>query len=261
MAGSSPAGAGRACAHSASSSEAPNELWQMDFKGRIALGSGHALPSADRGRRSFALFAVHLRPAPIEQGLTVQSQLTGTFRRYGLPEAFFVDNGSPWGDGCGSAGPGSASGCSSSASSVIHSRPYHPQSRGKNERFHRTLKAEVLALRRFRDLARAAARLRRLARPSTTSSARTRRSACSVPGRAATGRARAPCPSGCRKCSTTATRSCARVSTTKDYISFKGRLWKVPQAFRGERLAIRPLTADGHYGIFFGLMARSQRST
>jgi len=36
---------------------------------------------------------------------------------------------------------------------VIHSRPYHPQSRGKNERFHRTLAAEVFALRHFRDLA------------------------------------------------------------------------------------------------------------
>jgi hypothetical protein len=36
---------------------------------------------------------------------------------------------------------------------VVHSRPYHPQSRGKNERFHRTLKAEVFALKRFHDLA------------------------------------------------------------------------------------------------------------
>ena len=41
------------------------------------------------------------------------------------------------------------------------------------------------------------------------------------------------------------------VPTTKDYISFKGRHWKVPQAFRGERVAIRPLTTDGHYGVFF----------
>jgi len=41
------------------------------------------------------------------------------------------------------------------------------------------------------------------------------------------------------------------VPTTKDYISFKGRPWKVPQAFRGERVAIRPLTIDGHYGVFF----------
>jgi putative transposase len=35
------------------------------------------------------------------------------------------------------------------------------------------------------------------------------------------------------------------------YISFKGRLWKVPQAFYGERLAIRPLAIEGQYGVFF----------
>jgi hypothetical protein len=42
-----------------------------------------------------------------------------------------------------------------------------------------------------------------------------------------------------------------RVPATKDYISFKGRHWKVPQAFRGERLAIRHLNTDGRYGVFF----------
>ncbi len=43
-----------------------------------------------------------------------------------------------------------------------------------------------------------------------------------------------------------------KVSATKAYVSFKGRLWKVPKAFCGERLAIRPLDRDGHYGAFFG---------
>jgi hypothetical protein len=38
---------------------------------------------------------------------------------------------------------------------------------------------------------------------------------------------------------------------TDDYISFKGRMWRVPGAFAGECLAIRPLNSDGHYGIFF----------
>jgi hypothetical protein len=42
------------------------------------------------------------------------------------------------------------------------------------------------------------------------------------------------------------------VSTTKDYIGFKGCLWKVPQVFRGERVAIRPRTPDGRYAICFG---------
>lgn len=41
------------------------------------------------------------------------------------------------------------------------------------------------------------------------------------------------------------------VSSTRSYISFKGQMWKVPQAFCGERLAIRPLDRDGNYGIFF----------
>jgi hypothetical protein len=35
-------------------------------------------------------------------------------------------------------------------------------------------------------------------------------------------------------------------------VYFKGQRWRVPKAFRGERLAIRPKTQDGHYGIFFG---------
>ena len=43
-----------------------------------------------------------------------------------------------------------------------------------------------------------------------------------------------------------------RVGTTKAYISFKNRLWKVPQAFRGEPVALRPQQTDGCYGVFFG---------
>ena len=42
------------------------------------------------------------------------------------------------------------------------------------------------------------------------------------------------------------------VGVTKDYVSFKGQLCNVPRAFRGERVAIRPLTTDGRYGVFFG---------
>jgi len=37
----------------------------------------------------------------------------------------------------------------------VHSRPYHPQGRGKNERFHRTLRSEFLTGRTFADLASA----------------------------------------------------------------------------------------------------------
>ena len=62
---------------------------------------------------------------------------------------------------------------------------------------------------------------------------------------------RGQCPERLRPSTTTWARYVRTVSSTKDYISFKGQLWKVPQAFRGERVAIRPLSQDGRYGVFF----------
>src|SRR5262249_41798553 len=76
--------------------EAPNQLWQMDFKGHFALGNGqrcHPLGMVDDHSR----FALCLQACRNQQGETVQQQLTTTFRRYGLPEAMLMDNGSPWG--------------------------------------------------------------------------------------------------------------------------------------------------------------------
>src|SRR5262249_33639630 len=131
--------------------EAPNLLWQMDFKGRVRLGneaSCHPLTIIDDHSR----FAVCLAACDNEQGSTVQHQLEITFRCYGLPEAVFVDNGGPWGDSAGARWTRLGVWLLKLGVGVVHSRPYHPQSRGKNERFHRTLKAEVFAFQQFRHL-------------------------------------------------------------------------------------------------------------
>jgi transposase InsO family protein len=130
--------------------EAPNHLWQMDFKGHFAIEEGRCHPLTvidDHSRYSLCLAA-----CGDEQGETVKTKLTDVFRRYGLPDRMTMDNGTPWGD----QGQGSRTAFEvwlmKLGIRVSHSRPFHPQTQGKDERFHRTLKAELLQYRRFRDL-------------------------------------------------------------------------------------------------------------
>lgn len=228
--------------------EAPNQLWQMDFKGHSPLENGvscHPLTMLDDHSR----FSLCLAACANEQGPTVRGHLETTFRRYGLPDAMFVDNGGPWGFTLEDSWTRLTVWLLKLGVRVIHSRPYHPQSRGKNERFHRTLKAEVLAFRRYRDLADAQRAFDQwrvvynLDRPHEAldydvPASRYQPSARAMPDRLPT----------VEYDEHEIVRS---VSSTKAYISFRGCLWKVPQAFRGERLAIRQLTTDGRFGIFF----------
>ena len=229
--------------------EAPNLLWQMDFKGWVPfVGQGrcHPLTIVDDHSR----YAVCLAACGNQQSSTVQGHLETVFRRHGLPEALFVDNGSPWSDSGGHPWTRLAVWLLKLGINVIHSRPYHPQSRGKNERFHRTLNAEVLALRRFRDLAEAQHAFDRwrivynFHRPHEALDQEVPASRYKTSERAM--------PDRLPQIEYDTDEVVRTVGLSKDYISFKGRLWNVPQAFRGERVAIRPLAADGRYGVFFG---------
>jgi len=241
--------AGTASAHQRFEKPAPNLLWQMDFKGWISLDNGgrcHPLTALDDHSR----YDVCLEACADEQGSTVQGRLERTFHRYGLPEAFFVDNGGPWGDSSGQRWTRLSVWLLKLGIEVLHSRPYHPQSRGKNERFHRTLKAEVFAMKRFRDLAEvqrafdAWRMIYNLERPhqaldQEVPASRYRPSSRAMPDRLP-------------EVEYDEHEIIRTVPLSKDYISFKGRHWIVPRAFRGERVAIRSLTADGQYGVFFG---------
>ena len=128
----------------------PNELWQMDFKGHFQLKEGrcHPLTVLDDHSR----FAICLNAYKSEDGLSVQEGLTNAFRMYGLPEAMTMDNGSPW--------KGSYPWRLSRLTvwlmrlgiKISHSSPGHPQTQGKDERFHRTIKEEILKYYQFKDL-------------------------------------------------------------------------------------------------------------
>jgi transposase InsO family protein len=228
--------------------EAPNLLWQMDFKGHMPLVNGtscHPLTVVDDHSR----YALCLKACANEQRQTVQGHLTATFHRYGLPEAFYTDNGSPWGDTSGVRWTGLKVWLLKLGVRVVHARPRHPQARGKNERLHRTLKAEVFAMRRFRNLPEVQQALNawrtvyNLERPHQGLN-------MEVPAARFTPSPRAM-PVRLPEVEYDCNEIIRTVSSTRHYISFKGQIWKVPQAFAGERLAIRPLDRDGHYGIFF----------
>ncbi len=121
---------------------APNDLWQMDFKGEFKLPHGRCYPLTildDHSRFALALQACSRNTRNITQTAMIQ-----VFRRYGLPARITCDNGSPW----GARGRGYYTGLGvwllRLGIAVSHSRPHHPQTQGKDERFHRTLEAEVL---------------------------------------------------------------------------------------------------------------------
>src|SRR5713226_7729782 len=133
--------------------ERPNQLWQMDFKGHFRLGNSercHPLTVLDDHSR----YSLCLQACRNEQTSTVQAQLTATFRRYGLPERMLMDNGSPWGNDWAHQYTPLTVWLLRLGIAVSHSRPYHPQTQGKDERFHRSLKVEVLAQRVFADFER-----------------------------------------------------------------------------------------------------------
>lgn len=139
---------------------APNSLWQIDFKGhfRTLGGPCHALTLLDDHSR-FNLLLHALGRTDTEQ---VQAQLVQGFRRYGLPARINADNGPPWGSPS-ARGRGLHEGGRSLSELAIwlirlgvrvsFSSPYHPQTNGKLERFHRSLELEAIAERHFVDLA------------------------------------------------------------------------------------------------------------
>ncbi|UVL63012.1 IS481 family transposase [Pseudomonas sp. B21-032] len=134
--------------------DAPNDLWQMDFKGHFAMQQGrcHPLTVLDDHSR----FNLAIQACDNERSGTVKERLVEIFQRYGLPARINVDNGAPWGS---PRSPGEHSDLSiwiiRLGIRISFSRPYHPQTNGKVERFHRSLKAEVLDGRQFSTLVEA----------------------------------------------------------------------------------------------------------
>ncbi len=218
----------------------------MDFKGHVALRSGrlHPLTVLDDHSR----FCVVLAACANEKTQTVKGHLTEAFERYGLPWRMTMDNGSPWGNG--PADPFTPLGVwlMEQDIRVGHSRPFHPQTQGKDERFHRTLKAEALAGPPFEDIDHAVRHLDRwrcvynTERPHEAIGMRT-----PIDRYAASPRTYRPT----LKPFDYAPGDQLRRVPSDTRISFKNQRWRVPRAFAGKLVAVRPAATDGVYGVFF----------
>jgi transposase InsO family protein len=130
----------------------PNELWQMDFKGDVVMGSGqrcYPLTVEDDCSR----FLVGLSACADRTFPTVQHHLTVHFRTCGLPRQMLMDHGAPWGDDPLSPDTVLTIWLLRLGVDVLHGRPRHPQTQGKVERLHGSLQRELLADRSFENLA------------------------------------------------------------------------------------------------------------
>ena len=226
--------------------EQPNALWQMDFKGHFALGPARCYPLTvldDHSRYNLCL-----RACANEQGGTVQSHLTYTFKRYGLPQRIAVDNGPPWGDTADSPYTPMVAWLIRLGVAVSHSRPYHPQTLGKDERFHRTLKAEVIARYSFTDLNTAQVRFDRwrhvynFERPHEAIGMQTPAARY------------APSPRSLPEILPPieyAGGDIVRRVQQHGFISYRGRQFRISKAFTGYPVALRPTVTDGLMEVLF----------
>lgn len=225
---------------------APNHLWQMDFKGHVALQTRrcHPLTVLDDHSR----FSLCLAACADETGNTVQTELTRTFEHYGLPDAMTMDNGAPWGTGADHLYTAFTLWLMRLNIRVTHSRPYHPQTQGKDERFHRTLKAEVLRGPPFRDLPHAQRRfddwrtVYNFERPhealgQQVPASRYRPSVRAFPGTLP------PIEYG--------PDDLVRKVQDKGEFSFLGRTFHTSKCFHGYPIALRPTPEDGKFSIHF----------
>jgi transposase InsO family protein len=239
-------GSGQARAWTRFEHEAPNDLWQMDFKGHFALEAGrcHPLTVLDDHSR----YALEIGACADEQEATVHQRLTAVFRQHGLPWRILADNGPPWGTGGRGRHTRLGVWLLDLGVSLCHGRPYHPQTQGKEERFHRTLKAEVLDARPLADLARAQAafdawrevyNVRRphealgLAPPASRYKASPR-----------------PLPKHIDPPEYEPQAHVRKVHDT-GWISFKGRTLACSKAFAGRRVALRATTEDGVFDLCY----------
>lgn len=225
---------------------APNELWQMDFKGWFRLEDGstcHPFGLLDDHSR----YNLGLAACADVQTPTVKTLLTNVFQTYGLPDQILCDNGPPWGTASPQPWTGLGVWLIDLGVGVIHSRPLHPQTAGKEERFHLTLDWEVISTQSSWASLPAVQTAFDAWRPIYNHQRPHDALNLDVPADHYQPSPR-PYPTTIPPVEYPDTALVRKVSTNGQ-ISLHGRLIRVPKAFRGRHVSIQPTTPDGTHTI------------
>ena len=224
---------------------APNELSQIDFKGSFETGQGRCYPLTmidDHSR-----YAQILKACTNERTETVKHHLIECFRRFGLPRRMNMDNGNPWGNPTGERYTHLTVWLIRLGVAISHSRPLHPQTNGKDERFHRTLKAELLGKRWFGTFGELQSELDRW-RDLYNHERPHEALGLEVPASRYRASVRAyPEVLPEFEYDTRTVRSVGK----RGCVSIAGAAYYVGTAFAGQRVAIKPTTDDGLWDVYF----------
>jgi transposase InsO family protein len=118
---------------------APNELWQMDFKGSSGWNAvtGPLSVLDDHSR-----YAITLAETGSTRAEAVRERLEEAFQRCGVPDGILMDHGTPWWNMQAAAGWTWLTVWLMKQGMKLHFSGYrHPQTQGKVERFHGSLEA------------------------------------------------------------------------------------------------------------------------
>lgn len=224
---------------------APNDLWQMDFVGHKPMRTDRVHPFTiidDHSR-----FGVTLAACADETIVTAWDHLVRCFERYGLPWAILCDNGTPWGH----------SGFGLTVFHVrlmqlgiqlLHGRPYHPQTQGKVERWHRTITSAVFGPIPFRDLEHA-----QVAFDAFLHSYNTDRPHEALDNDVPANRyhpSHRSMPATIDP-PTYDEGSAVRKVRLSGEIHFQGYRWKVSRSLAGEWVAVQPTRIDGTFQVYY----------
>ncbi len=116
-----------------------NQLLQIDFKGIPRSAPYFPLTVLDDAHR----FCLRFVPVPDKTGSTVFSVLWEMFAQHGLPLEMLCDNGDCWGSRPSKCPTAFEAKLMLLGIKPTHGRPRHPQTQGKVERFHCTVKREL----------------------------------------------------------------------------------------------------------------------